>query len=442
MSFATRDTHRRVVELRDTRPQAVGFNLPPSLRRKYTSNSHTLDLHYANIGDVGIPAVCLDIAEKTVKRLELGWNGITDVGIRTLVTCRNIGYITSLNLERNKIGVGGIRALTSLVSLTSLSLKYCFFTEEQAPHSARALSALTSLTSLDLEGDHVGDSVEALSTLTSLKVLRLRANAISTGIRAFTTLTSLEDLDLCENSVESGGARALSEMTSLKTLDLGSNGLEDDNVLSRLGTSLTSLNLSFNTINNEGARALSTLTSLRLLDLRVNRISNDGIRNLTTLTSLKSLDIRKNFIGDLGAQALSEVTSLESLDLEGNRVGPIGARALLNLTSLTSLNLKMNPMRFTTEGLQALCDKVSTHNRTVRFPIKTLYQIMIEYVVSNRLRCNVADVRRDIDDFYETCKRCEGLCGQKRFHLQPYLFYRKEGAVIPKRLCCRRCVNE
>jgi internalin A len=235
--------------------------------------------------------------------------------------------LTSLDLEGNRVGAKGARALAALTGLTSLRLSGNQIGDE----GARTLAGLTGLTYLDLSSNQIGDE----------------------GARALAGLTGLTYLDLSSSQIGDEGARALAGLTGLTSLGLSGNQIRAEGAcaLATL-TRLTSLGLSGNEIGADGARALAALTGLTYLDLSENQIKNEGARALAALTRLTSLTLERNQIGAEGARALSALSGLTSLDLERNEIGAEGARALAALTGLTYLNLTRNQIR--AEGARAL----------------------------------------------------------------------------------------
>ena len=167
---------------------------------------------------------------------------------------------------------------------------------------------------MNLSGNHIGDEgVRALSTLLNLTSLTLSFNSIGDeGAQALSTLTNLTSLSLDHNSIGAEEARALSTLTNLASLDLIDNRIGDEGAraLATL-TNLTSLNLFGNNIGVEGARALSTLTNLTSLNLDHNSIGDEGARALLEAWALlpdlhvKNIRIRQN--GDLSSLLPAEV---------------------------------------------------------------------------------------------------------------------------------------
>ena len=204
-------------------------------------------------------------------------------------------HLQKVDLQLNRIGLDGARALAALTGLTSLDLSG----NGIGADGARALAALTGLTTLNLSGNNIGDG----------------------GARALAALTSLTALTLGSNNLGAGGARALAALTGLTTLNLSHNnlGAEGARALAAL-TGLTSLDLSGNGIGADGARALATLIGLTTLDLGHNDLGTDGARALAALTGLTSLNLALSGVGKDGAFPLAELRSLQILNISGSGI--------------------------------------------------------------------------------------------------------------------------
>ena len=151
--------------------------------------------------------------------------------------------LTTLNLDRNRIGDAGAAALAECLkcntSLTTLNLGHNEIGDDGAAALAEWLKYNTSLTTLDLCGNGIGATAlgDCLKFNTSLTTLNLNRNGIGdNGATALTEClrnnTSLTTLDLCGNGIGVAGAAAFGEClkcnTSLTTLHLDDNGIGDD----------------------------------------------------------------------------------------------------------------------------------------------------------------------------------------------------------------------
>ena len=68
---------------------------------------------------------------------------------------------------------------------------------------------------------------------------------------------------------------------------------------------------------------------------------------------------------------------------------------------------------------------MSKRNETISFPVKSLYNILLEHVSSmdeTCEKCSIVSIQEDLENS-TLLKECEGKCGKRRTNLQPYLFY-------------------
>ena len=166
----------------------------------------------------------------------------------------------------------------------------------------RAVSSLASLTFLDLRYSYkvTDEGVRAVaSSCTALKTLNLYAcnKVTDEGVRAVSSLPALTFLDLAGSKVTDEGVRAVaSSCTALKTLSLW--GCDK--------------------VTDEGVKAVSSCTALPSLDLRFcGKVTDVGVRALSSLPALTSLNLR--FCGNVtaaGVQALRSTTAAPNLHIE------------------------------------------------------------------------------------------------------------------------------
>ena len=139
----------------------------------------------------------------------------------------------------------------------------------------RAVSSLASLTFLDLSWcrNVTDEGMRAVRNCTALKSLNLFwcDKVTDEGMRAVSSLPALTFLDIsCCNNVANEGLRALSNCTTL-----------------------TELSLRFcDKVMDEGVRALSSLPALTSIDLRnCNTVTAAGVQALRTTTAAPNLHI-------------------------------------------------------------------------------------------------------------------------------------------------------
>jgi uncharacterized protein (TIGR02996 family) len=243
--------------------------------------------------------------------LALGNNiAVGDDQAHALAMAPNVAGLTTLDLERSRIGLSGVRLLANsrhLARLTSLNLTgvgHSPFAGEAPPAQGDAMlaeimegPALVNLTSLNL----------GLRGVSDRGLVRL---AQRTGLPGLSAL-SLDQTDSCGEA----GLEALAQAPS------------------RAGLKLLGLR-NCRAINDAAVRALAASPSLRLTQLILGR---DNIGHGVPITNA-------------GAQALASslaMAELRLLDLEGHQVGDAGAEAIAvspHLGQLGCLNLKGNPI--------------------------------------------------------------------------------------------------
>lgn len=247
------------------------------------SRIRELDLCSCLLGNGGLVMLARARQLAHLEVLDLGFNDLTDQGLKTLADAAHLENLRALSLNDNRqIGTPGMRALAD------------------SPH-------LANLRSLDLSGNGL--------TETALKVL---INGES--------LKQLDAIALQGNRIGDGGVEALARSELLRR------------VLNRSRF----LKLSDNNIGLLGARALAESPSLRtveILDLDNNSIGDAGMASLAHsphLENLKRLLVRENRIGDAGVRALARSglpRTLTFLDLTGNFVTSDSIRELDEATT-------------------------------------------------------------------------------------------------------------
>lgn len=237
-----------------------------------------IDLCGSNLGNAGVGQLARARQLTHLEVLHLGFNDLTDQGLRTLADIPHLSGLRELCLNDNKhLGTPGLRALADSP----------FFGE---------------LRRLDLSGNNLGEP--------ALKVL-INGDSIK----------ELDALVLHGNLIGDGGVEALARSDLLK----------------RMLRRSPALDLSRNNIGPVGARALAEsplVEPLEMLDLTANAIGDAGLESLAQspyLRNLKRLILNENRIGDPGVRALacSRLTeTLTSIDLRGNFVTSESVRAL------------------------------------------------------------------------------------------------------------------
>jgi hypothetical protein len=240
-----------------------------------------------------------------------GWKKIHDAMVTRLVlrpqtTDEAVGMlalrfpaVVSLEIKTGRFETAltdkGLRAVSSLASLTHLNLRCC---RNVTDEGVRAVSNCTALKSLNLWG--------------CIKVS-------NEGVRAVSSLPALTFLDItCCDKVTSKGLRALSSCTALTKLNLRS----------------------CNKVTSKGLRALRSLPALTSIDLRFcDKVTDEGVRALSSLPALTFINLRNCVkVMDEGVRALSSLPALTFINLRGcSKVTAAGVQALRSSTAAPSL---------------------------------------------------------------------------------------------------------
>jgi len=217
-----------------------------------------------------------------LESLHLGFNDITDHGLRLLAGIPHLSTLRELYLNDNRqIGTPGVRALADSPYLGPL--RHLDLSGNNLSESAlRVLingDSLRQLDSLTLHNNKIGDAgVESLAHSELLKRMLCRSPA----------------LDLSWNNIGPVGARFLAESLLVEPVE--------------------TLNLDHNAIGDAGLASLAQspyLRRLKRLLVRENRISDSGVLALAhsrVPESLSFIDLKGNFVTTDSTRALDEST--------------------------------------------------------------------------------------------------------------------------------------
>jgi hypothetical protein len=208
----------------------------------------------------------------------LDLEGCTAVTDKQVLALSNATGLTDLNLTYSSVAAAGLRAVSSLIALTSLDLSLC---GNVTAEGLRAVSSLTALTLLSLSccTNVTSEGLLAVSRHTALTSLNLCycPNVTSEVLRAVSGLTALSTLDLsrCEN-VPGEGLRAVSSLTALTTLNLAycPNVSSEDLQALRSLTALSTLGLyECDNVTAAAKQALRTaIPNLTILDIMMRTL--------------------------------------------------------------------------------------------------------------------------------------------------------------------------
>ena len=242
-----------------------------------------IDLVGNYLGNGGINLIARARQLNRLEVLHLGFNDLTDQGLRTLASIPHLANLRDLYIDDSKhLGTPGIRALADspyLHNLRLLDLSGNSLTEPALKVLINS-DSLRRLDNLLLPGNQFGDGgVQSLVHSDLFQRILRRAPA----------------LDLSRNNIGPVGARALAESPFVAPLE--------------------SLNLSINVIGDAGLASLAQsehLRQLKQLHLNENRISDAGVLALARsrlLESLAYLDLTGNLVTSDSVRILDETTA-------------------------------------------------------------------------------------------------------------------------------------
>jgi Leucine-rich repeat (LRR) protein len=266
-----------------------------------------------------------------LKRLDLGYNAITDEGIRSLERFGRIEALCELDLSHNQIRGACLRDSASsrtLGELRHLALNNNQLTNYHSvePRFAGLWQSLGELGKLErLQIGSTGATDDGLSDLASGAVAGHLTHLYIDG-----NLSGPEGIQTLARSA-----------SSLRILSANSVFREfPDTCVAAVASSphvgvLRSLSLRHNHISNAGAAFLSgSNLKLRALDLRDNDFGDAGVLDLLSysgVSSLATLYLSANGIHDKGADALARCPYLDGLlelRLGNNQIGSAAKYAL------------------------------------------------------------------------------------------------------------------
>ena len=190
---------------------------------------------------------------KTLQKLWLGWNQISDEGATALAhAMKGNTTLRLLSLDHNKISDEGVTALAQALkgnaTLQTLWLGWNQISDEGATALAHAMKGNTTLQELYLHNNQISDE---------------GATALAHAMKGNTTL---QRLSLGNNQISDEGATALAHAmkgnTMLQRLSLGNNQISDEGATAlahaiKGNTTLQKLYLDNDQISDEGVTALA-----------------------------------------------------------------------------------------------------------------------------------------------------------------------------------------
>lgn len=282
---------------------------------------------------------------KTLKRLDLSFTYVTDLGVQHL---QQLPELEDLNLDTvEALTDAAANYLRANRSLRRLVLRGIDITDVGMPY----LAALTGLKSLDLSHTMVGDvGLESLPALSELEDLNLGGTRITgRNLNFLKLLPKLRKLNFGGIQHRNGGACWTPTIIDLDmdTVGLLSNleelGLGVGMSLGRTGKPVGAGNCHVTggiQITDFGVAKLTKLTKLRRLDISGAKVTPGGLKALEKLPQLERLTVWNCArLDDSAAPGLAALTKLKNLDLSYTPVGDATVRQLAGLPNLKLLYL-------------------------------------------------------------------------------------------------------
>jgi len=265
-------------------------------------NLTELSLCYTNVDDVK-PIV--NGPFKQLVHLSLSNNGVTDEGLKLLISSNLLQGLKLLNLSFNPIEDISPLFDCKMDCLTDLDISFCSFViGEQCENCS--MDIFKNLTSLNLAKTPVfsqmlGKMISNMKQITSLNLFKSGCSVVALDCPAVSNLKTLNITDnmfFVDNEVKYLVGNQY--LTNLKELILDVNTISDAN-FKLIATSpylkqLTSLSLRMTDIGLEGVKHLHHLVCLERLNLRSNHIDNDCAVEIVNsgLSKLTWLDVSDN----------------------------------------------------------------------------------------------------------------------------------------------------
>ncbi|KAL3341050.1 hypothetical protein AABB24_025555 [Solanum stoloniferum] len=179
---------------------------------------------------------------------------------------------------------------------------------------------LKYLTTLNLDGNKLGGPIpESFKNLARLTHISLCDNALNGDIPSFLgELKNLKKISLCKNFFNETIPPNLKSLKSLEYLDLSYNLLSGN--ISELGgiETLTKLNLADNQLSGELPDSLTSFVNLEELQLQNNEFVGALARSFISLKNLKTFDVRGNNLNGAIPDIFGGWEKLLIMNLMGN----------------------------------------------------------------------------------------------------------------------------
>ena len=337
------------------------------------------------VTDMGLKEL---VSLKNLSTLDLGKTKVTDAGLKELAILKNL---SELDLSGTEVTDAGLKELDALLQLTNLNLHGTMVTDAGVAELQKALPrckieadtaedrAVAFVKNLGgkvtrnekLPGKPIVEvdlflgawyttpritdaGLKELTVLKSLTALNLGGTKVTdAGLKELAALKNLTTLQLDQCRLVTGvGLKELAPLKNLTVLSLYLTGVTDAGLKELAAfTNLTTLSLPYG-VTDAGLKELAPLKNLTTLNLYGTRVTDVGLKELAALKNLTTLRLRFTDVTDVGVKALAPLTKLTALDLGGTKVTDAGVKELAALKNLTTLDLSSE--KITDAGLKEL----------------------------------------------------------------------------------------
>jgi Ran GTPase-activating protein (RanGAP) involved in mRNA processing and transport len=299
--------------------------------------SKFLKFQSLRLGVNSIIALSTSIQGRSIEKLNLADNCISDFGMHAIKTIINNMNIEYLNLASNMISGDGLECiLEDLIKNTHLKYLDIGVVEGSIRKNSLGIQGAICISALLIRNK----TLEALC---------------------------LDDNDLGGDGGECLGI-ALAQNDKIKTLKVSENDLKSEGAIPiiKSAVNLEHLDISKNFLKSDVGKALSKLLkstkTLKRLHLEYNELMVQGTKwiakGLKDNKTLELLNIKGNIIGDDGcillAEALVGNKKLNELDISLNEIGPAGFQAICEVLQTTKIEVFTCNKNFLGDDMLAL----------------------------------------------------------------------------------------
>lgn len=285
-----------------------------------------------------IPVKILTLMSRTLKRLQLSYNVITEINPMAF---GNLTSLEILTLEHNSIVYLKRRAFSGLTALQILHLSHNHMEQLQIDQFLN----LHNLRVLDLSFNHIKSLPRDVFKNTKIERLDLSNNefvsmpSISLGDIGFT----LRHLDISYNNIDHLDSTMFQETQFITELNLCHNKLTilPDNVFSALGN-LHLLYMCKNPIRANLKELFHYIPKIRKLNLAAIGMK---VAPVFPLPKLVELNLSSNYMHNLSLNSFEGLLSLRTLILSGNKLTSVPMNLWPHLPLLKYLDISMNPIK-------------------------------------------------------------------------------------------------